>query len=390
MASWTPIWGQAHAALSYFSFPEKPQTFRLILSPAISGTHLRVRLSNFFGKDSVFIGGISAAVCDADGNLLSDSVDLTGAFRLQRKTRFISPAVSFPVQPGAHLCVSVYVKAGRLTCGNLMNNAGLCVMPGDHRHVIFAGHTVRTNDRLRHAVSGLLRMPFHQPIPLFDAVEVLNADGAKAIVVFGDSLSQQGFWVNPFESRVRVAFPGRYSVVNKSITGNRVLQDCSPIFFARNLFGVKGLTRLADDVLAYDNIGFVILELGINDLLQYATINGLPKEKPTAAALVDGIFTLTWQMQNAGIRVIGTTPIGFGDCMDATPEKLALLEDVLAMLRLRQNEFDGFFDMAAVTSDPDRPLHTRRTYLGGDKLHFNAAGGKAVADSFDLSLLNIE
>lgn len=121
----------------------------------------------------------------------------------------------------------------------------------------------------------LLGMHVPRPIPLYDSVEVYNTEGADSVVVFGDSISQQGFWTNPFEESLRAAYPGRYSLINKSVMGNRLLHDCSPIFVARGLYGRKATTRIADDLYPYENIKYVILFLGVNDIFKFGTINAL-------------------------------------------------------------------------------------------------------------------
>ena len=57
-------------------------------------------------------------------------------------------------------------------------------------------------------------MYFHKPIPLFQSVQVLNSTGATSIIVYGDSISQQGYWTNAFAKRIEESYPGRYAVVN--------------------------------------------------------------------------------------------------------------------------------------------------------------------------------
>ena len=387
MEKWTAVWGQAHAGLSYFSYGSKSRTLRLIISPAISGTSLRIRLSNRYGKDDVLIGGISAAPCDRAGRLSSDGIDLSSAFTIPKGEDFVSEPVPFAVGSGDLFCVSVYVRSGRLTSGNLMNNADLRVMDGDRRHSVFTSHRKRTNDTLRGLAMKLLRFPLHMPIPLFDAVELLNGDGAGSLFVFGDSLSEQGFWVNALEDRVRAELPGRFSVVNKSIMGNRLLRDGSDISILKSIYGTRGIKRLDQDVLAYDNISAVVIELGVNDLLQYSTINGLPNERPTVDELFGGILDVTNRLREKGTKVIVCTLVGFRDFMDSTEEKCLLREKFNSLLREHKNDFDGFLDLAEAVADPSRPGCSRLECLGGDKLHFNALGGKAVADRFDMTVL---
>jgi lysophospholipase L1-like esterase len=51
------------------------------------------------------------------------------------------------------------------------------------------------------------------------------------------------------------------------------------------------------------------------------------------------------------------------------------------------NVFDGVIDFDAVTRDPQHPSRIRAEYDGGDHLHPNDRGYKAMADAIDLTLL---
>ena len=384
MEQWVQAWGQSHAPLSAFSFDDRCRTVRLVIQSAISGSRVRVKLSNAYGKGELQLGGVSVAPCDENGVLTGDGVDLPLEHRLPAGDTLLSGDMPLQIAAGDYFSVSVCVRKGKLTSGNLMNNAKCLLLPGDRRHSIYPQSAARFNDSVRSFATGLLQIPLQTPIPLVDTVEVLNSDGASTIVVFGDSLCQQGFWVNPFAERLREAHPGAFSVINRSIMGNRVLRDASPVFPLRGFYGMRASTRLERDVLPYSDVTHAILMLGANDLLHYATINGLPSEKPSVTDLLDGVFDLARQMRRHAIRVMGCTLVNFRDCVDATQEKSDLCDLANTLIRANADRFDVLLDLAAITGDPEHPQHTRPDYVGGDKMHFNAAGGQAVADAIDL------
>lgn len=385
MKQWVQCWGQSHAPLSAFSFDNQCRTVRLVLKSAVSGEKVRVRLSNEYGKTDVLLSGVSAAPCDENGVLTGDSVDLPLVKTLPAGESLTTGEGNLHVQAGSFFCVSVCIREGKLTSGNLMSGVNCLLLPGDRRHSIYPRAKPRFNDSVRHAATAFLQIPLQTPIPLLETVELLNADGASSVVVFGDSLCQQGFWVNPFAERICAVFPGKFSVINRSIMGNRVLRDASPVFPLKGFYGIRALTRLERDVLQYPDISHAILMLGANDLLHYATISGRPSEKPAISALAEGVFELAEAMQRRGIRVMGSTLVNFRDSVDATQEKSDLCDLVNLLLRANQDRFDAFLDLAAVTGDPEHPQHTRPEFVGGDKMHFNALGGNAVAQAIDLS-----
>lgn len=384
MEQWVQTWGQSHTALSAFSFGDGCRTFRLLINTAIGGNRVRVRLSNVHGASPVTLGGVCVARCDENGVLCGDSVDLDAPLCLAAGEAIVTGSGKLDLQPGDWFCVSLCVKSGELQSGNLENTARCLVLSGDSRHAIYPHPTTRFRETVRKGASKLLRIKLNPPVPLFETVELQNGDGASAITVFGDSLSQQGFWTTPFERRIRARFPGRFSVINRSINGNRVLRDTSPVFPLKGLYGIRGVNRLQRDVLQYPDVSHAILALGVNDLIHYGTICGKPQEKPDVDVLCEAILSLSDQMRDAGIRVMGCTLINFRDCIDATDEKSALCDEVNALLRTNADRFDRLFDLNAVVADPEKPQHSRLDYLGKDKLHFNIVGGAAVADAIDL------
>ncbi len=169
-----------------------------------------------------------------------------------------------------------------------------------------------------------------------------------------------------------------------------MLRDASPVFPLKGFYGERALTRLKRDVLQYPDVSHVILMIGANDLLHYATINGRPNEKPAPMQLLEGVFSLAETLQQNDIRVMGCTLVNFRDCVDATQEKSDLCDLVNTLIRANAGRFNAFLDLAAVTGDSEHPQHTRPDYVGGDKMHFNATGGKAVAEAIDLSFFKQE
>lgn len=387
---WVQTWGQAHAALSFFYYPSCEKTFRMIINTAVSGKKLRLRLSNVYGKSNVEVGRITAAPCSSFGSASSDFKTITfggkESFVIPKGDAFYSDEIDFEIDSGRTFCVNLYVKSGAMSSGNLLNNIQLLTAKGDHSNSRYFPDEPRTRDGVITAAGKALGMKLHKPIPLFESIELLNDDGASSIVVFGDSISQQGFWTNPFEKRIREAFPGRYSVINKSIMGNRILLDYSKFFPARGLYGIRATKRVEDDIYRYDGISHVIISVGINDIFQYASISAPECKQPDIGEMCAAIAKLRDDMQSRGIKVIGFNIIPFGAAPDATVEKDALRRQVNDWYAEHKNEFDGFFDWSACSADPDNDYFSIKEYIGPDGLHPGAVGGQAYADAIDLKM----
>lgn len=387
---WVQVWGQSHSALSLFYYPSCAKTFRLVMNSAVSGNKLRLTFSNRYGKDDVRVCGVTLAKCDKTGRAAGGFRDITfggkTAFTVKKGEKPVSDEIPFVLGVNEYFCVSIYVTSGDMTSGNLLDNALLLTREGNYTQTAAMGNERRKRDGVIDKAGKLLGMHLPKPIPLFDTVEVLNDTGASSIIVFGDSISQQGFWTNPFEERLREAFPGKYSFINRSVMGNRLLRDCSPIFPARGLYGKKATERVKEDVYPYDDMTHVILFLGVNDIFEYSSINAFPWEKPDPLEVYKAIDDIRKELQSRGKKVILFNVPAFGSAPDSTHEKDGLRRILNAEMEKNKDKFDGFYDVAAAAVDPDDDYISRQDFIGPDKLHPNAFGGRFLAGLVDLGM----
>ena len=386
--SWVEAWGMSHAPLSLMSFSSRRRTLRLVLNSAISGERARIRLCNQHSGGAVVVGRASIALCDKNGTIGDPGSIRQITFHgeeglaLPPGGKAVSDEVGFAVPVGAYVAVSLYIEKGRLQSGNCLNNARLLCARGDLSGAPVIHHKKRVKDYIISVADRLLGMTLHSPIPLFQAAELLNGDGASSIECFGDSLMQQGFWVNIFEEKIRGLYPGRYSVINKAITGSRILRDTSKRLPLRGFFGVKALERVEDDIFAFEGIGYVIFCIGTNDFIQPGTVVGYQTEWASAEEIAAGASTLAAMIRARGIPLIGLNYVPVGLSKDASAEKNAL--------RLQLNEwfetcdvFDYKFDISSPFTSAENPDLPLAAYVGRDRTHPNDAGGRAIAQAID-------
>ena len=386
--NWVQVWGQAHSALSFFYYPSCKKTYRLVIKSAVSGKKVKLELSNEHAKNDVEIGSVTVAKCDENGNFTSEfktiSVNSQKSFTIAKGDVVKTDEVELNIEAGEYFCVSAYVTKGALRSGNLIDDAYIITTKGDVTTQAKVENQPRIRDSVRKFASTALRMYFHKPIPLFQAVQVLNETDASSIIVFGDSISQQGYWTNMFSDRIRKEFFGRYSVVNKSIMGNRLLLDYHKMFIAKGLFGTGGLNRLERDVLNYDDCEYVILALGTNDFLQYGTISAPESQKPTVESFFDGVVEFNEKLKSHGKKLIVFNILNFGEAFDSRPEKEEMVMRFNKMLSENAHLFHAVYDQASLCVNPEKPNCSRKEYLGKDYIHPNKTGGKIVADNVNL------
>ncbi len=393
-SNWVMTWGQAHSALSFFYYPSKKKTYRFIINSAISGEAIRINLSNARARyfdSNVSIGGITVSHCDKDGVVKpNDFTDVTYMGQkkliLKKGMQITTDPIDFCVKSGEYFCVNIYVEKGSLRSGNLLDNITLINRRGDLTHTEELVHTPRVRDSVRLLAAKILGFDLAKPIPLIDSVELKNSDGAKAIVLFGDSLTQQGHWSNQFEAKIRENFPGKYSVINKSIMGNRVNLDGHWMFPAQGLYGIAAKTRFDDDIFPYDNIAYTLFFEGINDFIEYGSISAPKSQKPNPQEVFASVKEINSKLHSMGSKTVLMTVIPFGECVDWRPEKEELRNKYNDITRANKDIFDYFLDIDEVIKNPDDPAKVRPGLLGNDNLHINDAGGKLIVDNIPLNI----
>ncbi len=386
---WVQVWGQAHSAFSFFYYPSCKKTYRMVIKSAVSGKSVRLELSNECAKNDVYIGSLTVAKCDKDGSFISEVKKITinskTSFCLKTGAIVSTDPVEIDIETGEYFCVSAYVEKGALRSGNLIDDVELITVKGDKTCEKTVENQRRVRDSVREVASKVLKMYFHKPIPLFQSVQVLNETDASSIIVYGDSISQQGYWTNMFSDRIRKEFFGRYSVINKSIMGNRLLFDYHKMFICKGLFGTGGMNRMERDILNYPDCEYVILALGTNDFLQYNTIAAPKSQKPTVEQFFNAVVEFSEILKEHGKKLIVFNILNFGEAIDSRPEKEAMVKEFNELLESNKHLFHAVYDQAGLCVNPDKPNCTKKEYLGKDYVHPNKTGGKIVADNVDLN-----
>jgi lysophospholipase L1-like esterase len=371
------------------------QSLRLIVHTSVGGPKVRIKISNTYGDRPLLIGGVHVARRTAGPEIDPRS---DRSLRFQGKSATTVPAgamvVSDPVEldvPAvSDLAISLFLprRTEAKTSHSMAKQTGYV--------------STETGDS-----TAAVKFPIAKEIhawPFLTGVDVEASPGAAAIVAFGSSLTDgdgtttdtDGRWPDVLAERLQKS-GGRdaeIGVLNEGIIGNRLLYD-SPKS-ANNPFGAglgqAGLARFERDVLAQTGVRYVIVGLGINDILFPAFPFTPPSQQVTADDIISGYRQLIMRGHRKGIRVIGTTNPAFEHSAFKglvtafyTPEREAERKKVNDWIR-SSGEFDGVVDLDAAVRDPSHPTQLLPAYDSGDHLHPNNAGCRAEGNAFPLAL----
>ncbi|MHB1446784.1 MAG: GDSL-type esterase/lipase family protein [Acidimicrobiales bacterium] len=375
VSQWRTAWGSAMA----WGYGEAVDTtVRQVVTVAVGGTALRVRLSNLYGNRPLILGGATVAPAGPNGSLAGPGEALLFAGQsvvsIPVGQEVYSDPVLMPVSAGQSLAVSVFVRGL-----DLMTVHPCCVFPPVS---YFAGNYA--GDLITDASAGAL--PYSSPWSrLVDAIDVLSPAG-PGIAVLGDSISDgynsSGRWPELLQQRIDLLPPAdRVSVVNEAITANTL--TVVPRDDELKGGGPPGLTRLVPDIIDLAGISDVVVLLGTNDLWFGAS----------ASQLIAGYTQLASTLHSAGKRLFIATLLPRQTGTELwTPAQQAALVQVDQWI-LGSGLFDGVIDLAAAVADvyngACQPDALYPAFDSGDHLHPDAAGDVALANAVPTALFGL-
>jgi lysophospholipase L1-like esterase len=382
------------------------QTLRLIVHTSVAGTKVRVKISNTFGDRPLLIGCVHIArrISGPEIDPTSDRALTFGGVastKVAPSSIVISDPAGLDVPALSDLAISIFLPE--------RTNAAT-----SHLLALQTSYVSDTNGDLTGATS----FPKTKPVdtwPLLTGVDVAASPHATTIVAFGSSLTDgdgstkdgNRRWPDVLAEHLQKAKgpAAEFGVLNEGIIGNRLLSDTDspkqaggppPLgeVFAQlgPALGQSGLERFERDVLAQAGVKYVIVALGVNDILFPGAF--IPaSQRVSTKSMTSGYRQLIERGHKKGIRVIGSTIPPFEHALFRnpffgnfyTPEKDRVRQEVNAWIR-NSGEFDGVIDFDKAVRDPSHPTQLLPAYDSGDHLHVNDAGNVAQVNAISLAL----
>ncbi|MEU6137863.1 SGNH/GDSL hydrolase family protein [Nocardioides sp. NPDC047086] len=351
------------------------RSVRNLVHTSLGGSGVRISLSNAFGDRpvtfaSVHLGLAGDGAAVVSGTNRSLTFDGAEEVTVAPGTEVLSDPLEATVPADTTLAVSFHVvgESGPIT-----------------------GHDVATQISYLSGTSGAdvageeSGAAFTTQISRWywvESVVVEKPRRVKTAVFFGDSITDGNGSTVGADRRYpdlladRVAassYAGRFGVMNEGISANRVLTDGTG--------GQRALDRFRRDVLDQPGVSTVVLLAGINDIRW--------DDADDASDLIVAYRDLIAQAHAEDVCVVGATLTPYEGGSRYTPARDRVRVAVNEWI-LTSGEFDGVVDFDAATRDPERPARFLPAYDSGDHLHPGDAGYAAMADAFDLSLLECD
>jgi lysophospholipase L1-like esterase len=401
---WVGTWATAAQPSGPGAQTFRNQTLRLIVHTSAGGKAVRIKISNTFGDQPLLIGGAHIARRTA-GAGTDPGFDRTLTFgghsstTVAARSMAVSDRVELDVPALSDLAVSLFLPnptAATTIHALALQTNYISSATGDHA----ADVNFPIADKL-------------DSWPFLTGVDVEAPPRGAAIVAFGSSLTDgdgstedaNRRWPDVLAERLQQNGDAELGVLNEGIIGNRLLSDSrsphqsggpSPLgpFFEQVgvVLGEAGLERFERDVLGQAGVKYVILALGVNDILFPGAF--IPVTQSVAAQdLISGNRQLIARAHKNGIRAIGTTIPPFENALFRqpffdrfySPANERIRQEVNTWIR-GSGEFDGVIDFDAAVRDPGHPTRLLQAIDRGDHLHVNNAGNVAQAKAIRLTL----
>jgi hypothetical protein len=426
--SWTGAWASpaegAYAPLPGAGSAFSNQTFRIALQASAGGSALRLRLSDDLGwlagtsGEPLDIGAVTVAEQDTGASVTGTPVPVTfggsGTVTIPEGGDVYSDPVAMTITPGEYLTVSVYLAN---SVPYLVQHS-MCSACAEYISAEGAGNLTADTGGTPFSATGTVEGQFTD---ILTGVDV-QTSGTPTVAVLGNGLIDAlGADTTPPLQGVRVASDlaaelqsaagagnqPAFGVIGEGIEANQVLTSTDT--GTTGTGGPSALARLAQDVLADPGVGTVIVNEGLEDLLQAGNSSTAETD------LITGYGELMNQLNAWGITVIfGTmTPCaGYAGSGSQTPEDacttgtaptvesnrfdvnnsylMAQFGNSLCLLGPCDMAVD--FDSAVSTSPPsggntgDSPVETLASAdNSGDNVNLSNAGYQAITDTIPLS-----
>ena len=375
---------------NYTDYLSARTTVRSTITPTLSGNTIRLKFSNIYGSDTVYINETTIAVTGDTDDEIDTSTLKQVTFNNGSKYANILPGnelysdeIEFPVEALKKISISTYYENST----NLMTSG----LSGGVSYTAL-GFGNKTHKKNLSSIATKLDLTSgtitYHTIPFLVNLDVKRTDNAYSVVIIGDSTVTNDTYLFLATKLIKNGITN-VGVLNESIIGNRVIYDGASAL--GNLYGYSLLSRFQKDALSQAGCKYIIVKEGLNDILHPMT-KSMKDIAPYASVdeIIDGYKTIAGQARKNGkkIFIITRTPYkgytrDYFMSSDADLEWSQKGEDMIDDInRWITNYSGGYFD-GYINADPmrDKSDPTKlMNQLTLDGAHLTSYGQIALAD----------
>lgn len=367
--------------------PLRSITFRTRIQPTISGDKIRLTLSNKYGDKDLTINSMTVAKgSSTNARTIKPCTKKTVTYK-NNKTIVIpagqtiqSDPIDLKVNAFEYITTSIYID-------DLSKVKTMGLIGGDtYTKSLNRANSTTFLGGIHLKLSG--KFGNFEVIPVLTGLQVSN-DDAESIVMIGDSTIANDVPLL-LAKKLHNENITNISVLQQAIKGNRLLYPGAGDL--GNLYGDSTLDRFDSDVLAQDNVKYIIVKVGLNDII-HPNCKSLNAPVATTEEIIAGYKTLIDKSHAANKKIYFCTRtswngytrniLGRGDDVEWTPE-LEKMRIELNNWVMSDNGSDGYIDLSSLSCKND-PSKLKKLYTL-DGVHLTTLGQKKLVDCIDTDL----
>lgn len=361
-------------------------TQRTFFRNNLNGTRIKIKFSNRYGREPLILEKVVIGQKDKKQEKITGTLTVT---RLGNERIVIAPGEEFfsdetewKIQAGTKLVLSIYIKEKtnvQSACSTWQAKSWHTVY-GENGDFTELEHFPEKESR---EIYPYVEADVNKAniVVGISAICLLSEEEVKTVSLFGDSITHMSYFADAFSEIVYREHPGKVTILNRGIGGNRILHDAT---FVADMpgegacFGKAAIKRFERDVYETEQPDYVLMLEGVNDMMHPEFFGNL-KETVTAQALAEAVKEIVEVAHRHGSKFYLGTIMPFGnDEMPGCSLGEQVRKEFNAWIRTKQFT-DGIFDFDQALKDAGRPDYLREELHIGDGLHPNELGGEAMA-----------
>lgn len=364
----------------------KNTTVRGFFANNLKGDKVRIKFSNLYSKETLVFDQVAIGKVKRNSKVIEEIKTLfykgEKVVEIGPGQVFYSDEIDFAIDSSEDIVLSIYIK-------NETNIYSVCstwsAKSWNTSYGLDGNYTMDQKflKTSNYDIYKVLQYDENRANHIYgiSKIEVMTTSQTKTITLFGDSITHMSYYSDALTNIILDKYPGRVTVLNRGLGGNRLLHDYTPapdIPGGGTIFGGPGIERFERDVYQRDTPDYVVVLIGINDFTHpyffnhHNEIVSIDQYKKAINQLID-------TAHSKGSKILIGTVLPF---------KKQMLEwfDIVETLRKDVNQWireqtlsDGIVDFDLAVRDKDLPEEMDDSCHLGDGIHPNAEGGKRMA-----------
>lgn len=350
----------------------------------ITGEKVKVKFSNKYGTTPLKLKEVVIGQKEKNSSQILNQINLTvkgnEEIVILPGQEFYSDEAVFEIQAGTDIVLSVYFEEKNQI------QSSCCVWAKESWHTEYMTEGNYTRKEKEESLESFEVYPFIETymdkadiLVGISEIRLFTEDDVKVITLFGDSITHMSFYSDSLMEILYQKFPGKVTILNKGIGGNKVLSDSSYIAEIPGhgrCSGDAGLKRFEKDIYATEVPDYIFVLEGVNDIMHPYFLKK-PETLPQKQELISAYITMASIAHQKGSKIYFSTILPLKHEKTPFGPKGEEIRISVNEWILNQKESEGVFDFAgAVAKDKEsmkEHLHT------GDGLHPNKEGGIVMA-----------